>query len=527
MPSATAGETPQRQSSQPSQHEIAHPLRPLRRLGASLTLKLIGLVGIFVALPVVLYGQFESADAQRRELVARGIQHRTWLIAQALTPMLDQPDGPRHVALNSELQRYNDGRTILRLMFSPAGSTAADRFYYIASSPEASPDQVGPELERLAEHGILQRLSESCEWSSSVDLRFRQPDGREEIMTSLLPIQTRWGCWVLISAHPTSEFLNVSIGRSYWQTREIRIAAGIYFAFALLAVLMAWSVWRNLHHFRRVAREIRQGRSAGRTFVDRNVVPELTSVAADFDQLVIDLRKVAREIRQTAEDNAHSLKAPICTIQSALEPIKRVLPQDHERSKRAVVLIESSIRRLHALVNAAQELDYNTADLIDAPRSPINLTNVVADILFRYRETIAERRIRLVRTLEDNIVVNAGKGVLDVTVENILDNAISFSPPDSTITVSLARDRKQILLRIDDEGPGIDPDKVNHIFERYFSLRPHKPEETGNGNSGKLNHSGLGLWIVRRNVEALGGQVTAMNRITGGLSVQIVLPAAE
>ncbi|WP_298724030.1 HAMP domain-containing sensor histidine kinase [uncultured Ferrovibrio sp.] len=490
-----------------------------------MTLKLIGLVGVFVALPVVLYGQFESADAQRRELVARGIQHRTWLIAQAISPMLDQPDGPRHSALNSELQRYNDGRTILRLMFSPAGSTSPDRFYYIASSPEATPDQIGPELERLAEHGILQRLSESCEWSSSVDLRFKQPDGREEIMTSLLPIQSRWGCWVLISAHPTSEFLNVSIGRSYWQTEEIRIAAGIYVAFALLAVLMAWSVWRNLHHFRRVASEIRHGRAGGRTFVDRNVVPELTSVAADFDQLVADLRKAAPDIRQTAEDNAHSFKAPICTIQSALEPIKRVLPADNERSKRAVVLIESSIRRLHALVNAAQQLDYNTADLIDAPRRAINLTNVIADVLFRYRETIAERRIRLVRVMEDNIIVHAAAGVLDVVFENILDNAISFSPPDSTITVSLARERKQVLLRIDDEGPGIDPDKVGHIFDRYFSLRPHKPEEEV--SSGKLKHSGLGLWIVRRNVEALGGQVSAMNRITGGLSIQIILPAAE
>lgn len=77
----------------------------MRRLGASLTLKLVGLVGVFIALPVVLYGQFESADAQRRELVARGIEHRSWLIVQALTPLLDRPDSARHSDLNAELQR--------------------------------------------------------------------------------------------------------------------------------------------------------------------------------------------------------------------------------------------------------------------------------------------------------------------------------------------------------------------------------------------------------------------------------------
>lgn len=501
----------------------------MRRLGASLTLKLVGLIGVFIAMPIVLYGQFESADAQRRELVARGIEHRSWLVVQALTPMLDRPEGPRHSALNAELQRYNDGRSILKLMFSPANAGqpgGAGQFFYVASSPQTEVDEIGPELESLAQRGILQRLAESCEGSTSLDVRYRQASGREEIMTSVLPIQSRWGCWVLISAHPTTEFLNLSIGRSYWQTREIRIAAAIYFSFALLAGLVALSVWRNLHHFRRVAREIRQGRATEQTFADRNVVPELTSVAVDFDQFVTDLRKVAKDIRQAAEDNAHSLKAPICTIQSSLEPLKRVVPEDNQRAKRAVVLIESSITRLHALVNAAQRLDYNTADLIDAPRGAISLTQVVADILYRSREVIAERQIRLVRVLDDNVIVRAGKGVLEVIVENVFDNAISFAPAESTITVSLTRDRKNVTLRIDDEGPGIDPQKVEHIFERYFSLRPAKrADETRSERN--LDHSGLGLWIVRRNVEALGGRVTAMNRITGGLSVQITLPTAE
>src|SRR5690606_6214311 len=124
--------------------------------------------------------------------------------------------------------------------------------------------------------------------------------------------------------------------------------------------------------------------------------------------------------------------------------------------------------------NAAQRLDYNTADLIDAPREAVSVTQVVADILYRSREVIAERQIRLVRVLDDNVIVRAGKGVLEVVVENVIDNAISFSPPDSTITVTLTKDRKNVTLRVDDEGPGIDPQKVEHIFERYFSLRPAK-----------------------------------------------------
>lgn len=152
----------------------------MRRFGASLTIKLIGLIAIFVALPIVLYGQFESADKQRRELVSRGIQQRSWLIAQALSPILDRADGPPHKLLNGELQRFNDGRTLLKIMFRPAGSIGSEgNFYYIASAPESRPDQIGTELETLAQRGILQQLGESCAWDSPIDIRYRQADGQE------------------------------------------------------------------------------------------------------------------------------------------------------------------------------------------------------------------------------------------------------------------------------------------------------------------------------------------------------------
>lgn len=501
----------------------------LRRLAASLTLKMIGLIVVFVALPVALYSQFESADMQRRDLVIRGIQQRSWLIAQALAPILDQPAGPPHKSLNRELQRFKDSRTLLKLMFRPIGVPAGGNFYYIASAPESRPEQVGAELESLAERGILKQLAESCAWDSPIDIRYRQPDGHEEIMTSVVPIQTRWGCWVLLSAHPTSEFLNISIGRSYWQTREIQVAAVIYFVFALLAILITVSVWRSLHHFRRVAREIREGRAQGRTFVARNVVPELTSVAADFDHFVYDLRKIAHDMRQASEDNAHSLKGPICTIQSSLEPIKRVLPPDNFRSARAISLIESSLRRLHSLVNATQRVDYNTANLIDAPRIRVNLSEIVADTVLRYREVLAEHNVRLVRVLEEGACVFAGRGVIDTVFENILDNAISFAPEGSTVSVYVFRQAGQVMLHVDDEGPGIAPDKIDMMFDRYFSSRTGAPNQTGRrstpgGSPG--SHAGLGLWIVHRNVEALDGTVSAHNRLSGGLSVRIELPAA-
>jgi two-component system sensor histidine kinase ChvG len=87
--------------------------------------------------------------------------------------------------------------------------------------------------------------------------------------------------------------------------------------------------------------------------------------------------------------------------------------------------------------------------------------------------------------------------------------------------MTLTTNGETVDLQIDDEGPGVDPAKIDYMFERYFSSRPRNAEDLDAQPSA---HAGLGLWIVQRNVEALGGRVGAANRIGGGLSVTIALP---
>lgn len=492
-------------------------------MAASLIVKLIALVGIFVAVPVVLYGQFRVDDEQMRDLITRSIQDRSLLIAEALRVALDRPESAPVTSLNTMLQAFSRDGTTLQLMFQPAGSSDGGGFYYIASAPRSEAANLNDQLNSLEQNGILARLSASCSADERQEIRYNRPSGQGEVLTSAVPIRTKSGCWVLISSHGTNEFLQTSIGRPYWQTHAIRIAMLSYLIVALLAAFIALSAWRNVRHFRTVAREIRHGRGGDYSFTARNVVPELASVALDFDRLVLDMRRIARDIRKTAEDNAHSFKGPIATIQASLEPLRRLLLKDNERASRAMVLIDASLERLRTLITAAQRLDNNTADLIEAPQRRVDLTQVVAATLLRYREVLVERDLRLIRRLEEGVFVHAGTDVLDVIVENILDNAISFSPAGGTITVDLSRDRRVVDLHIEDEGPGIEGAKIDRIFDRYFSLRP-KGAGPGNGGS---NHSGLGLWIVRRNVEVLGGEVRASNRIGGGLSLHVILPMQE
>lgn len=117
-----------------------------RQLGASLTLKLVGLIGIFIALPIVLYGQFEDADRQMRDLVTRAIQDRSKLISSALAPVLDKTEPSTNAGLNAQLARFTSDGTVLRLMLKPPNG---DAFYFVASAPIIRAGDVTPELDEL------------------------------------------------------------------------------------------------------------------------------------------------------------------------------------------------------------------------------------------------------------------------------------------------------------------------------------------------------------------------------------------
>lgn len=490
---------------------------------SSLTLKLLALVGIFLALPVILYGQFEKADRQMRELVTTSLQNRANVIAQGLTPLLDRDNPFASPPLNPVLQRFAENGTTLQLMFRPKNGSD---FLFIASAPAIPAADTNAALDSLRQNGILDSLAKTCSWDSPVELRYGAPEAGQEVLTSVVPILARGGCWVLISSHNSESLLGTAIGRPYWQTEGVRMAAMIYLIFAGISALLIASVWRSLKHFREVAREIRRGGATNVAFSSRHIVPELKSVATDIDHLVQDLHRVASEIRQTAEDNAHSFKAPLAIIRSALEPLKRNISAQDHRAQRAAQLIESSLSRLSTLVTLAQRMGNDTADFIEAPKRRINLTRIITDELLQCRDLAAGRGLRFVRRIDDRVLVLSPEGILEVIVENILENAISFSPDNGTITVTLTKSRERVDLKIEDDGPGIDPSKIDRIFERYFSLRPAEAQEDSEDGDAPA-HAGLGLWIVRRSAEALGGGVIAANRVGGGLCLHVTLPSAD
>src|SRR6185312_735031 len=218
---------------------------------------------------------------------------------------------------------------------------------------------------------------------------------------------------------------------------------------------------------------------------------------------------------------SHALKTPLAVISQSIEPLRRaVLPSDAS-AIRSLQLIERSVSRLDVMVSAHRDLENVEADLVYPVRRPLDLSRLLSNMLPACEAPLTARNIRLVTTIEAGIVAYVDEEAMETVTENLLENAASFTPEGGEIEVSLCLNSGGACLSVRDQGPGVSPRHLPHIFERTASFRPPSTVQSGKEQA----HQGLGLWIVRRNIEALGGSVTAHNRSHGGFEVLVQLPS--
>lgn len=492
--------------------------RPRRSLAS----RIILLAAVFIAVPVALYQTFVEAERERQALLIEVIQERGRLVGLALEPLLQRTDPSPLMTIGDELLRFGSATTRLKVLFRPADQTDLSAFYFVAASPVMPADELTRARDELFRQGILGRVSVSCTENLSLATRYQDPSGADEILTSITPVLTPAGCWIVLVAHPYSSMLGTSLAEPVWQRFEVQVAAAIYLTMAIITIIVFLSMRRSVLRFRGLARDIRTGHAGNRSFASQNELVELSGVAEEFDHLIAKLRASADSIRHAAEDNAHAMKTPIAIMRQSLEPLKRLVPSGEPRGRRAIEVIENSIERLDQLVSSARRMDEAMAELLDPPRQPVDVSRLLRRMIVAYGSVIEARGLRFATDLDDKIVVRASEELLETVVENIVDNSISVSPPGGRITLALKRESGRAKLTIADEGPGVPSQDLERIFERRFSNRPTQEAE----GAGSSLHAGIGLWIVRRNVEAVGGQVHAENGPSGGLMMQISLPLA-
>jgi two-component system sensor histidine kinase ChvG len=492
----------------------------LSRFAHSFSLKLFLLAVILLTVPVVLYWQFRRYEHEQAAVLRSALEQTSRLVVAILHPHLVNFSSESPQELRDALASASVGGISVKLLLRP-GEGGGQHFFYIMASPPVSLSYLKNEQSALMQSGLFRNLTPTCTRTSAPPIRFINPAGKPEMLTSMTPVHVDGNCWVVI----TSESANIISRAAPWsflQTKPvIRTMMAVYVLSTVLVVWLFLHLWHNVNRFRRAARRIRLRRGAV-SFSRVNTIPELRGVAEDFDSLVLALVESQVFIRRAAEENAHALKTPLAVIAQSIEPLKRAIPYQDPAARRSLHLIERSVVRLDGLVSSAREMESAMADVIYPECRLINLSDFLTRLLEGYEASLFPQKKHLLAMITPGVKAYANEDIMEVVIENLLENAASFTAQGGEIDATLHTDPEFAHIRVADRGPGVDPSQLGHIFERYVSYRA-PPPDNGERPQVATGHQGLGLWIVKRNVEGLGGTVTARNREGGGFEVTVSL----
>jgi len=213
----------------------------------------------------------------------------------------------------------------------------------------------------------------------------------------------------------------------------------------------------------------------------------------------------------------------LTSLRSAVETATRV--QDPSQRDRLFSIIQDDVTRLDRLISDISDASRLDAELSRDEGGVVSMQQALSTIATTYRDSGASRSvsIRLACDPEDPLNVTGIEGRLGQIIRNLLANALSFSPPGGTVVLAGQRHEDQIVITVEDNGPGIPPNKLEAIFDRFYSERPQE-EKFG-------THSGLGLSISKQIAEAHRGTLIAANRMDEqgaiiGARFTLKLPAA-
>ena len=239
---------------------------------------------------------------------------------------------------------------------------------------------------------------------------------------------------------------------------------------------------------------------------------EIGDLARAMEAMTVSLYDRIQENERFAADVAHELKNPLTSIRSAVETMQAI--SDPEKKAKMANVIARDVIRLDRLISDISNLSRLEAEIVREKLVRVDLNRLLEDIVSIYRDTVREGEATVVLALADKAThdVMGREGPLGQVIRNLVENARSFSPAGGEVTVTLASISSArgpvVRLTVEDQGPGIPPDKLEKIFQRFYTDRPVGAKFG--------NNSGLGLSIVRQIAETHRGQVWAENRMVDG-----------
>ncbi len=245
---------------------------------------------------------------------------------------------------------------------------------------------------------------------------------------------------------------------------------------------------------------------------------EVSRLVRSFNTMVSTLRRLVEEQRNLLANVAHELRTPLTVIQGYAQAVREgLLHRDDEREEALRLIAEESERAARLLTQLLHLTRLETGQ-VRLDRQPVALAALVERVLTRHRLTIQRRAVELQLDVPDSLTAAGDPELLELALENLVQNALVHGRDGMMLTLSAQRlsgDQSWIQLTIRDTGPGIPPEVLPHIFDRFYRRGRDK---------GGSNGFGLGLAIVQEIVTLHGGTIRAMSTPGEGTTFTLLLP---
>jgi two-component system sensor histidine kinase ChvG len=368
---------------------------------------------------------------------------------------------------------------------------------------EAGTDGLAYSEVRAALQGDIQS-AERVDEDNKLVLSVAAPVQRFKAVYGVLMVSTESGDIDEVSREQRVTLLEVSL-----------IALGVL---VITSIFLSGAIAAPVYRLAEAADRVRRGR-VGRETIPRmedrhDEIGELANSLSDMTQALYDRIDA---IESFAADVAHEIKNPLTSLKNAVEMLARAPDEDTRR--KLMTIIASDVRRIDRLITDISDASRLDAEMSREEQEPVDMRRLLETIVEVYGMMDNPRSVKLALDLDlaDGLTVIGRDERLGQIFRNLIDNAISFSPQDGTVTISARSDARSVQVCIDDEGPGIPPDNLETIFNRFYTERT-----ADQGGFGK--NSGLGLSIARQIVSGAGGTIRAENREPHGARFIVELP---
>ena len=338
------------------------------------------------------------------------------------------------------------------------------------------------------------------------------PDARDQA----LPIQLdgRTVGFVLVTPLSTSNTPEILFLRSV--TRSVLLVSlGMGLLALLLASLIAREITAPMRRLAEAAYQVARGDLSVRIPVEGE--DDLARVSLAFNRMAVALDRQHRLRRQLMNDVAHELRTPLSVIQAQTEALlDGVFPSTPENIRP----IHQQTLLLRRLVDDLRELALAEAGELQMRREPVDLAHVIRRAVESMRTNAEGKGVRLITEIRSApLWVQGDSQRLEQILLNLLSNAVRHTPPGGTVTVRGWQEEGHVYCQVEDTGPGIPPEDIPHVFERFWRGDRSRSRETGG--------TGLGLAITRKWVEAHRGRIWVESPPGEGTRFTFVLPAGK